>query len=87
VKDRPKKLRYFESAERRMVRVMCGVCIKGDHCECDSEACPCVCNDSDFRWARNRMTALGVIPATDPDMAAISAILRARPDLARLINA
>jgi hypothetical protein len=62
VKDRPHKPRYFESAARRIVRVMCGPCIAGGHPDCDSENCPCCCNDSDFRFARNKLTAIGAIP-------------------------
>jgi hypothetical protein len=45
-------LRKFESAQRRGMRLMCQNCLKAKHDNCESEECPCVCNDSDFRWAR-----------------------------------
>jgi hypothetical protein len=68
-----------------MVRVICGECIAGAHQACDSEDCPCCCNDSDFRWARNRLTAMGQLPpSSDP---ALTALLRIRPDLASLVDA
>lgn len=45
----------FESSERRATRTMCEPCIHGAHTSCDSERCPCVCNDSDFRFSRTMM--------------------------------
>jgi hypothetical protein len=42
----------FESCFRRGKRLMCDGCKHGSHSLCASEDCPCVCNDSDFRWVR-----------------------------------
>jgi len=44
--------RRYDSSDRRAGRLMCEGCIRGKHATCESEDCPCVCNDSDFRWAR-----------------------------------
>ena len=52
----------YESARRRAARLMCLSCLRARHAECDSERCPCACNDSDFRFARNKLTAIGAIP-------------------------
>lgn len=52
----------YETRERRANRQMCIPCIHGKHAHCDSEDCPCACNDSDFRFARNKLTATGAIP-------------------------
>lgn len=58
-------LARYEAADRRACSWICERCIHGEHCHCESEDCPCVCNDSDFRWSRNRLTAIGAIPV-DP---------------------
>jgi hypothetical protein len=47
----------YESAHRRGMRLMCDGCKRGAHSMCESEDCPCVCNDSDFRWARRTGSA------------------------------
>jgi hypothetical protein len=57
---------------------MCSSCIAGDHHTCEAESCPCCCNDSDFRWARNKLTAVGAWPPSlDPVLTALTAHLRA----------
>jgi hypothetical protein len=42
----------YESAKRRDLRGMCRDCMIGQHDKCPDEDCPCVCNDSDFRFKR-----------------------------------
>ena len=52
----------FECADRREAgERMCLRCLRNDHALCQSEGCPCACNDSDLRFARNRLTAIGAI--------------------------
>lgn len=48
--DAPKQLTEDESAARRRFERICEACIDGLHKDCPSEGCPCVCNDSDFRF-------------------------------------
>lgn len=61
----------YEVADRRAVCSMCEWCIRGEHKNCQAERCPCVCNDSDFRFSRNKLTAIGAIPV---DMAKLAQI-------------
>lgn len=39
-----------EASDRRRRLNMCEACVNGQHKDCPDEACPCVCNDSDFRF-------------------------------------
>jgi hypothetical protein len=66
-----------EAAIRRVARVMCMACVTGSHSLCASEDCPCVCNDSDFRWSRKAASE------TQQEMAQVIAV---RPELAELFR-
>lgn len=66
-----------ESAYRRGKKLMCDSCKHGLHSLCTSEHCPCVCNDSDFRFARKG----GAPPDQD-----LARVLRVRPELAELFR-
>lgn len=41
-----------ETAQRREEGHMCVPCRTGKHQECPNEECPCVCNDSGFKFKR-----------------------------------
>ncbi len=64
---------FYESSGRRAQRLMCDGCKHGSHALCESEACPCVCNDSDFRWSRK-----ATVSETQQEMAQIITV---RPEL------
>jgi hypothetical protein len=68
----------FESGMRRGLRLMCQNCLTAHHSLCESESCPCVCNDSDFRFARRSQ-----IETSDPELAKILVV---RPELRELFN-
>jgi hypothetical protein len=52
----------YETAARRTSYGICEPCIHGEHAHCEFEMCPCACNDSDFRFSRNKLTAIGAMP-------------------------
>lgn len=67
----------FESAFRRGKRLMCDGCKHGMHSICESEDCPCVCNDSDFRFVCRT--------DAEPDHH-LARVLRIRPELEPLFH-
>ena len=75
----PYATKVFESGERRCHRLMCDGCKHGQHSLCESEDCPCVCNDSDFRWQRKAAPP----SETQQEMAQIIVV---RPELRPLFN-
>lgn len=66
----------FESSFRRGKRLMCDGCKHGMHAVCESEECPCVCNDSDFRWSRT----------VKPEDDILAHVLLVRPELKPLFG-
>lgn len=75
----PDSAARYETYVRRAERKMCEGCLHGSHSLCESEACPCVCNDSDFRWARKAKADPEITRLTsDPDLAQV---LTVRPEL------
>jgi hypothetical protein len=74
----PFATQVFESGVRRGRRLMCQYCLSASHSLCESETCPCVCNDSDFRFARRSQ-----IETSDPDLAKILVV---RPELRELFR-
>lgn len=81
--------KFYESGVRRARRKMCDGCKHGHHSLCESEACPCVCNDSDFRWSRRDAKRGEVRRAetprftSDPELAQVLAV---RPELRPLFE-
>lgn len=57
----------YETADRRKKRGMCAECVKGQHSGCPSEDCPCVCNDSDFRFSRHPKVVDHALSAASPE--------------------
>ena len=74
----------YESTSRREVRHMCEDCLRGKHSTCHSEGCPCVCNDSDFRWVRKAAASPEVRRLTSD--AELAQVLEVRPDLRPLFG-
>jgi hypothetical protein len=80
----PSSLPRYESYARRSYRKMCDPCKHGSHSLCESERCPCVCNDSDVRWSRKAAASAEVMRLTsDPDLAQV---LTVRPELRPLFG-
>jgi hypothetical protein len=60
---------------------MCQHCVTAHHSLCESYACPCVCNDSDFRFARPKADVAHL--TSDHELARV---LMIRPELRALFS-
>jgi len=69
---------FYEASQRRAMRLMCDGCKHGMHSVCESERCPCVCNDSDFRWSRKAPKASQIEQA--------ARVIAIRPELEALFR-
>jgi hypothetical protein len=72
----------FESGFRRGRMLMCRNCLTGHRLICESEQCPCTCNDSDYKWAHKPSIDVGHL-TSDHELAHV---LMVRPELQELFR-